>query len=198
MQVGEKNQLSKLSCLRNKLSQALIISLCFCVAPSSPPENLTVSVISSTSIGLTWTPPLLLARNGIITEYHINVTELDTGSSQILTSFTTSLVAQMLHPYYTYDFSVSAHTVATGPYSDSEIIQTPEDGEWEDDLSRSTHQSYSLRVTLTLPLNCVILKYAIVNMGIVRLSCEPCDCILYAVYCTSTRNHATILNHPGL
>lgn len=97
-------------------------------APSSSPENINVSVISSTSVGLSWSPPPLPDRNGIITEYKINVTELDTGRVQVLISFTTTFTVQRLHPYYTYEFALSAHTVATGPYSDSEIIQTPEDG----------------------------------------------------------------------
>lgn len=99
----------------------------FFSAPSSPPSNLNVSVISSTSVGLTWLPPNPLATNGIITEYRINLTEANTGRTQQLTSLTTSLVVQMLHPYYTYSFSVSAHTVATGPYSITEAVQTPED-----------------------------------------------------------------------
>ena len=47
----------------------------------------------------------------------------------ILTSLgpSTSLVVQGLHPHYMYECSVSANTIATGPYSDTVLIQTPED-----------------------------------------------------------------------
>ena len=69
----------------------------------------------------------MASRNGIVTEYRINVTEVDTGRVSLLTSFTTSFVVQSLHPYYTYLFTVSAHTVATGPFSNSVRIRTPED-----------------------------------------------------------------------
>ncbi len=97
------------------------------IAPSSPPQNVSGSPVSSTSVRLSWDAPPLASRNGIITEYRVNVTEVDTGRVSILTSFTTSFVAQSLHPYYTYLFTVSAHTVATGPYSTSVMIRTPED-----------------------------------------------------------------------
>ena len=97
------------------------------IAPSSPPENLNVTSVSSTSIRLSWTPPPAAVQNGIITEYRINVTEVDTGRLLFYTSFTTSFVVQGLHPYYMYECRVSAYTVAVGPLSDPEVIQTPED-----------------------------------------------------------------------
>ncbi len=34
-----------------------------------------------------------------------------------------------LHPYYLYDCTVAAHTIGTGPYSDTLTIQTDEEGE---------------------------------------------------------------------
>ena len=89
-----------------------------------------VTANSSTSIWLSWTPPPPATRNGIITEYRINVTELDTGRVMLLTTFATSFVVQALHPYYNYECTVSAHTVATGPYSFPVTIQTPEDSKF--------------------------------------------------------------------
>ncbi len=67
-------------------------------------------------------------QNGIITEYRINVTELETGNVLVRFSTTTSVTVTALHPYYTYVCIVSAHTVATGPYTDTFAIRTPEDG----------------------------------------------------------------------
>ncbi len=101
----------------------------FLIAPSNAPENVSVAVVSSTSIEVSWTAPPPAARNGIITEYRISVVEVDTGRQQDLVAFMTSFVVQPLHPHYTYHFSVSAHTVQTGPFSAVEVLQTPEDGE---------------------------------------------------------------------
>ena len=77
---------------------------------------------------ISWIPPPLPDRNGIITEYSINITELDTATDMILTSSVPSLFVIGLHPYYEYVVAVSAQTVALGPYSEPETIQTPEDG----------------------------------------------------------------------
>ena len=108
----------------------IIIIFCICViAPSNPPEQLHVTAISSSSLSLTWSPPPVDTRNGIIREYRINITELDTGRELVLYSITTFLIATSLHPYYVYVCRVSAFTVGYGPYSEGIQITTPEDGE---------------------------------------------------------------------
>ena len=71
---------------------------------------------------------MLDERNGIIMEYHINITELDTGNVLSLVSYNTFITVQFLHPYYTYASIVSAVTIGEGPYSEIFIITTPEDG----------------------------------------------------------------------
>ncbi len=45
----------------------------------------------------------------------------------LFTSVTTFLVVQGLHPYYKYAYTISAFTVSNGPYSELEIVETPED-----------------------------------------------------------------------
>ena len=82
------------------------------------------------SIQLSWAPPPLDETNGIIREYRINITELETGDNQQLTTSTTSLVVQNLHPYYTYEVLVSAHTVDTGPFSSPVSVVTPQDSKF--------------------------------------------------------------------
>ena len=99
-------------------------------APSAPPEDINATAISSTSIQLAWAPPPLDETNGIIREYRINITELETGDNQRLTTSTTSLVVQNLHPYYTYEVLVRAHTVDTGPFSSPVSVVTPQDSEF--------------------------------------------------------------------
>ena len=48
----------------------------------------------------------------------------------VLYSTTSPLTVTSLHPFYTYICHVSASTVEYGPYSESLLIVTPEDGEY--------------------------------------------------------------------
>ena len=97
-------------------------------APSAPPEELVAVNVSSTSFVLFWSPPPTNQQNGIIREYTVNLTELQTGNSIVLNSTSTSVSVLSLHPYYTYKCVVSAYTVGSGPYSEVFTITTLEDG----------------------------------------------------------------------
>ena len=88
-----------------------------------------VSVKSSTSIQVSWNPPLAELQNGQITEYRISLVELDTGRELSYVSVTTSILIQFLHPSYTYECTVSAYTVSEGPYSETINVMMLEDGE---------------------------------------------------------------------
>ena len=81
------------------------------------------------SLHLSWTSLPTEDRNGVIREYYVNITEVDT--EQLLTYTTTNLfiVVGSLHPFYTYQCRVSAFTVATGPFSNASVVSLPEDGE---------------------------------------------------------------------
>ena len=98
------------------------------IAPISSPEDLQLSPISSTSIFVSWSPPPLEDQNGIIRMYRINITEFETGREIVLSSTSTSLTVQFLHPFYTYECVVSAVTVEEGPYTETVVVMTPEDG----------------------------------------------------------------------
>ena len=78
---------------------------------------------------MSWSPPAADQQNGIIREYRVQVLEIETGNVSFHVSFSTSLAISSLHPDYTYELSVSAFTVATGPYSSVVTVTTPEDGE---------------------------------------------------------------------
>ena len=69
------------------------------------------------------------SQNGVIREYKINLTELDTGREIVLYSTMPLLTVSSLHPFYTYLCHVSAFTVEYGPFSDGFHITTPENGE---------------------------------------------------------------------
>ena len=100
----------------------------FFSAPSAPPEELFFPSVSSTSFVLSWSPPPTSQQNGIIREYTVNITELQTGTNIILNSTSTSVSVLSLHPYYTYECVVNAYTVGSGPYSEVFTIATSEDG----------------------------------------------------------------------
>ena len=98
-------------------------------APSSAPQNLTVTALSPNSISLDWSPPPPHSQNGVIREYRVNVTEVETGTEFYFTTAATSYtVSNILHPYYTYECIVSAYTIAIGPYTDEVTMMTLEDG----------------------------------------------------------------------
>jgi len=53
----------------------------------------------------------------------------DTGEEFTINSTDQQITVRNLHPYYIYDFSVSAVTVSPGPYSELYTVQTFPDGE---------------------------------------------------------------------
>ena len=77
---------------------------------------------------MSWEEPAEELHNGIIRQYHINISEVDTGQQMQLVSTTPSISIASLHPHYTYEWSVAAFTVREGPFSEPQTISTPEDG----------------------------------------------------------------------
>ena len=106
----------------------ILCFLCQTLAPESPPKDVVLSSVSSTSILVSWTPPPAELQNGVITQYRIYVTEVDTGNQLMYSTMTTSIAIQLLHPFYTYECVVSTYTVAEGPYSAVLNVTTPQDG----------------------------------------------------------------------
>ena len=97
--------------------------------PSGSPENFMGVAQSSDTIILTWDPPLVQNRNGIITYYIINATALDTGDIIQYITPDLNLTLNSLTPFSTYAFIIAARTsVGTGPFSRDITIQTLEDG----------------------------------------------------------------------
>ena len=98
------------------------------VAPNTGPTNVSGTAINSETIILTWSPPPFDQQNGFIRYYTVNVTELDTGYDFFQTTTGTELIIYSLHPYYTYEFELSAVTVSEGPSSAPIAVQTEQDG----------------------------------------------------------------------
>lgn len=122
------------TCLMMNLLKFMDESLLVCdnfyiyvfIAPSSPPRRVVVVPISSRSLQVSWQPPS--TPNGQITEYHINITEINTNTWREVRSTSLTKLITGLHPYYTYITSVAAVTIGKGPYSTPIRIRTFSDG----------------------------------------------------------------------
>ena len=97
-------------------------------APGGPPESVNALPLDPTSLTISWGPPQLELRNGIIQQYRVMVTEVETGVVTTLYTEATTVNLTSLHPYYTYSCTIAAETSALGPFSYPVQIQLPESG----------------------------------------------------------------------
>ena len=74
--------------------------------------------------------PEEISQNGIIRQYIINITRIDTGEMESYTSEDFSIVLQVL-PFRRYLVSIAAVTVETGPFSEYLTVEMPEDGRFK-------------------------------------------------------------------
>ena len=109
------------------------LEFCFFVVPRSYPENISVSLIDSSSIRVDWEEVPEIDQNGIIAQYEVIYEPLMTfGVLTTLTVNTTNLSITLmdLEEYVEYKISVRAYTsVGPGPYSVGIIRRTIEDSE---------------------------------------------------------------------
>ena len=97
-------------------------------APSHFPQNIAEDEITPTSFRLSWDPPPTEHYNGIIREYRVNVTEIQTGRRFTQSTQDTEIVIADLHPFYVYNCAVAAVTVSDGNYSAVISVRTAESG----------------------------------------------------------------------
>ena len=95
-------------------------------APSGPPQNLTGEFINSTSLRITWDPPLPNDQNGVIRGYNVSY-NISADESIFVRGTTVELAG--LQKFTFYNVSVQAFTVGSGPI-DSTVVQTDSDGEF--------------------------------------------------------------------
>ena len=118
--------------------------------PSGTPTNVQGVTISSTSIRLTWEPPLPGDQNGVIQAYNITITEVPTGRMMYFREdgMDSLLTVNSLHPYYTYQCSISAETIGSGPAANISVT-THQGGEYSIiKLQLSDEVSYTKRKSL--------------------------------------------------
>ena len=97
-------------------------------APSGPPTNFVATVISSTSIFLSWARPEATLLNGILRHYIISLESDVERVIRNVTSSQDSLVISGLRPYTEYICTIQAETVDVGPLTSSISRTTLEDG----------------------------------------------------------------------
>ena len=107
-----------------------IASISLFIVPTSAPTTPSGYALSSSSIYLSWDIPPALEIHGIIREYHINLTEQETGTLTTYTTSTTALEIALLHPHYNYTWTVTAVTIGEGPYTTSNNVTTLQDGKF--------------------------------------------------------------------
>ena len=73
---------------------------------------------------MTWQPPTLEMRNGLIRQYKIIVVELYSGKITSHMSLQSQTTLDGLHPHYTYSDSVAAVTISAGPFSENVTFTT--------------------------------------------------------------------------
>ena len=108
----------------DRISYHTIIS----IAPSGPPTAILVSSLNSTSLSISWSPPLLPHTNGIIQYYIVNVSVAESQANLQYETSSLSLTLNGLHPFYTHTVIVSAVTIAPGPFSNEFVQKLPADG----------------------------------------------------------------------
>ena len=103
-------------------------SFFFLSVPTGPPQQVTAQPSDATTLVIQWQPPRDVHRNGVITRYIVNITELETTSPLQYITTNLSITVTSLHPFYRYSYIVSSETIGLGPYSDTRIIHMPEAG----------------------------------------------------------------------
>ena len=81
-------------------------------------------------VELSWNPPRPDEQNGVIVYYIVNITAIHPymGETFQQNCPMVSCNVSQLYPYHTYQFTVSAVTIAPGPYSETSTVTTLETG----------------------------------------------------------------------
>ena len=92
-------------------------------APTAVPTGIEAHQLNSTSVLLSWRPPLAQYQNGVIRSYYVEFTVVN--STEALFQYITQdqyLVINNLEPNTVYSYRVAAYTVGRGPFSESLTI----------------------------------------------------------------------------
>ena len=113
----------------------MIVNLAVLLAPSGPPRNVAVEVLSSTEVHVEWDDVVDFERNGVIIFYEVMLQPFTTFDNQIPISMAMNVSGEDLNvtvsgleEFVEYNVTVGAGTVAgPGPFS-QEINVTTQPG----------------------------------------------------------------------
>ena len=100
------------------------VSIILFPVPSDYPQNVSVVIVSSTEIAVSWNEVPAIGRNGIIIQYEVQYELLMilTGDLTLNTSNTSALLRD-LQEYTEYNITIRAYTsVGPGPLSPSVMV----------------------------------------------------------------------------
>ena len=89
------------------------------------PRNITVLPTNASAVVISWIPPPVEDRNGIIQGYTIRVVGVHTEEDFTLGATTTETMIGGLHPFYSYKFTVATVTISHGPFSNPVTVMMP-------------------------------------------------------------------------
>ena len=102
-----------------KYYQCIILYIDISIAPSSPPQSVTVMAVDPSSLRVTWQQPPEIDHNGPLTGYQIRYGQVGRSTSTVSTS-STSYTLTGLTTYVQYTVQVAAvNSDGTGPFSSS-------------------------------------------------------------------------------
>ena len=99
----------------------------FITEPTAAPMRVQGYLLNTTTVFLSWSPPLTKDQNGIIQHYNIEVTNIISGRQEVITTIATHFLFKNLEPNSSYSFTVAAYTVALGPASQPIVVNTESD-----------------------------------------------------------------------
>ncbi|XP_063770095.1 receptor-type tyrosine-protein phosphatase delta isoform X25 [Pseudophryne corroboree] len=96
--------------------------------PNGFPQNLQCESMSSTSVQITWQPPILAERNGVITKYTLLYRDINNPNHPIevhIVPADTTVTLTAIKPDTIYDVKIRAYTIkGPGPFSPSVQFRT--------------------------------------------------------------------------
>ena len=95
--------------------------------PVGSPQNLSAVPLDSSTLLISWRPPLAALQNGVIRSYKLSIVEAETATETLVTlDDVLSHTVQDLHPFYNYEVEIAGVTIGDGPFSDPVRAQLPE------------------------------------------------------------------------
>ena len=106
------------------ISESMLCFIHTCTVPSSPPGRVTVIVINSTTLMVSFNPPPLRYHNGQLTGYVIRYNRVGSGVTKSVTTTTTTIFISGLDKFVNYSVTVASMNVnGTGPFSNPPVVQ---------------------------------------------------------------------------